>query len=100
MCRDLKIKPPEVCFTEREFCKGVKVGDMHKYPDNAGYMMSDPRRMFIRRDNCLVHSIEAVAHELVHFKYPQLRHGKKFQEIVETILHAKIPRVKLAKRYK
>jgi hypothetical protein len=102
--RDLELgKPIKICFTEKEFNKGLppdarKMTDL--YIDNAGYMTFDPPRLFIRRDNCLIHSIEAVAHELVHFKYPELRHGKTFDKIVETVLHAKIPRLKKAKRSK
>lgn len=98
LCRDLGLSAPKIYFSEKDFDKGLIENVSEKYIDNAGYMVSYPPRMFIRRDNCLVHSIEAVAHELVHFKYPDLKHGRIYDEIVATILHARIPRIKKARQ--
>jgi hypothetical protein len=35
---------------------------------------------------CVWHICEAVAHELVHKKYPKMRHGKKFDKLVGSII--------------
>ena len=36
--------------------------------------------------DCVAQILDTVVHELVHLKYPKLRHGNKFQQKINTIM--------------